>query len=149
MKRRTRGIIAAATTGATVITGAMLIPPAMAAPPGDDSTANGSSVQRTDNRPGPLTERQNERRKAAQALILSGKASPNDDGVVALNGEGDKYYQATVTGTGRLFTILAEFGDHGSGKLGTVPGPLHNEIPEPDRAVNNSTHWIADFDPDS
>ena len=25
------------------------------------------------------------------------------------------------------------------------PGPLHNEIPEPDRAVNNSTHWVPDF----
>ena len=35
----------------------------------------------------------------------------------------DKYYQAAVTGAGRLFTILAEFGDQGSGKLGTVPGP--------------------------
>ncbi|MBO0980703.1 immune inhibitor A [Microbacterium sp. SD291] len=123
----------------------MMVPPAMAAPSGDGPTADGSSAQRSDNRPGPLTERQNERRKAAQRLILSGQASPNEDGVVALNAEGDKYYQAAVTGTGRLFTILAEFGEQGSGKLGTVPGPLHNEIPQPDRAVNNSTHWQSDF----
>ena len=145
MKRRTRGVIAAATAGATVLAGAVMMPPALAAPPADDSGE--SSAQRQDDRPGPLTERQNERRKAAQKLILSGQASPDEDGVVALNEEGDKYYQATVTGTGRLFTILAEFGDQGSGKLGTVPGPLHNEIPEPDRAVNNSTHWQADFNP--
>ena len=26
-----------------------------------------------------------------------------------------------------------------------MPGPLHNAIPEPDRTVNNSTHWRADF----
>ena len=146
MKRRTRGILAASTAGATIVAGAVMMPPALAAPPADDS--GGSSAQRQDDRPGPLTDRQNERRKVAQELILSGKASPNEDGVVALNDDGDKYYQATVSGTGRLFTILAEFGDQGSGKLGTVPGPLHNEIPQPDRSVNNSTHWQADFNPD-
>jgi len=145
VRRRTRGIIAAAATGATALAGVMIIPPAAAAPPGESPDAGGSSVQRADNRPGPLTARQNERRKAAQKLILSGKASPDEGGAVALNAEGDKYYQAAVTGTGRLFTILAEFGDQGSGKLGTVPGPLHNAIPEPDRAVNNSTHWREDF----
>ena len=146
MKRRTRGILAASTAGATIVAGAVMMPSALAAPPADDS--GGSSAQRQDDRPGPLTDRQNERRKVAQELILSGKASPNEDGVVALNDDGDKYYQATVSGTGRLFTILAEFGDQGSGKLGTVPGPLHNEIPQPDRSVNNSTHWQADFNPD-
>ena len=145
MKRRTRGIVAAAAAGATVITGVMMMPAATAAPSPVDPP-DGAPVPRPDNRPGPLTERQNERRKAAQRLILSGQASPNEDGVVSLNAENDKYYQAAVTGTGRLFTILAEFGDQGSGKLGTVPGPLHNQIPEPDRTVNNSTHWRADFD---
>ena len=145
MKRRTRGILAVAAAGATVIAGAAFGPAAIAAPSADDP--NPAASQRLDNRPGPLTERQNERRKAAQKLILSGQASPNEDGVVALaEGDTDKYYEATVTGTGRLFTILSEFGDQSSGKLGSVPGPLHNEIPEPDRDVNNSTHWRADFD---
>ena len=105
---------------------------------------------RSDNRPGPLTERQNARRKAAQELILSGKASPDQDGVVQL--ADDKYFQAAVTGTGRVFTILSEFGDQGSGKLGRDPGPLHNEIPEPNRGpdepIDNSTHWVADFSQD-
>lgn len=145
MKRRTRGILAVAAASATVVAGAAMVPAAMAAP-ADSPTSDSASVTRPDNRPGPLTERQNERRKAAQKLILSGQASPNEDGVVALNDAGDKYYEAAVTGAGRLFTILAEFGDQGSGKLGTVPGPLHNEIPEPDRTLNNSTHWRADFD---
>ncbi|MDQ0893581.1 immune inhibitor A domain-containing protein [Agromyces ramosus] len=144
MKRRTRGMFAIAAAGATVLAGAAFGPAAIASPP-DSPTSETAAPQRLDNRPGPLTERQNERRKAAQKLILSGQASPNEDGVVALTAEGDKYYEASVTGTGRLFTILSEFGDQGSGKLGTVPGPLHNEIPEPDRALNNSTHWIEDF----
>ena len=140
MKRRTRGLLAVAAASVTVVSGVAFAPAAIAAP-ADDS--NPAAAQRLDNRPGPLTERQNERRKAAQKLILSGQASPGEDGVVQLGD--DKYYEASVTGTGRLFTILSEFGDQASGKLGSTPGPLHNEIPEPDRAVNNSTHWMSDF----
>ena len=144
VKRRTRGMLAVAAASVTVVSGVAFAPAAIAAP-ADDSTP--AAAQRLDNRPGPLTERQNERRKAAQKLILSGQASPGEDGVVQL--ADDKYYEASVTGTGRLFTILSEFGDQASGKLGSTPGPLHNEIPEPDRAVNNSTHWMADFDTES
>src|SRR6187397_998796 len=117
-----------------------------------------AAPSRVDNHPGPLTERQNARRKAAQELILSGQAAPNEDGVLQL--ADDKYFQAAVTGTGKVFTILSEFGDQGSGKLGTVPGPLHNEIPKPNRetvdgtsnadynpalAYDNSTHWTSNF----
>jgi immune inhibitor A len=120
----------------------------------------GPAALRSDNHPGPLTARQDARRKAAQKLILSGKASPNEDGVVAL--AEDKYYQAAVTGEGQVFTILAEFGDQGSGRLGLTPGPLHNEIPKPNRQIvdgvsnpdynpalpyDNFRHWTADFNP--
>ncbi|WP_235508352.1 immune inhibitor A domain-containing protein [Agromyces sp. Soil535] len=141
MKRRTRGMLAVAAASVTVVSGVAFAPAAIATPAED---SNPSAAQRLDNRPGPLTERQNERRKAAQKLILSGQAAPGEDGVVQL--AGDKYYQAAVTGTGRVFTVLSEFGDQGSGKLGSTPGPLHNEIVEPDRTVDNSTHWVADFD---
>ena len=41
----------------------------------------------------------------------------NEDGVVQL--AEDKYAQPTVTGTDLIFTVLAEFGAQGSGKLGT------------------------------
>jgi len=143
VKRRTRGLIAVAAAGATVFAGAAFGPAAIAAP-ADSPTSDTTAAQRLDNRPGPLTERQNERRKAAQKLILSGQAAPGANGVVKL--AEDKYYEASVSGTGRVFTILSEFGDQASGKLGTVPGPLHGEIPEPVRSVNNSTHWTADFE---
>ena len=144
MRTRTRGLLAAVAASATMVAGAAFGPAALAAPAKDPNTAPATAAAaRPDNRPGPLTERQNERRKAAQELILSGQASPGEDGVVQL--AEDKYYQAAVTGTGRLFTILAEFGEQGSGKLGTVPGPLHNQIAKPDPAKNNSTFWTQDF----
>jgi immune inhibitor A len=122
--------------------------------------ADGSTARapRSDNHAGPLTERQEARRKAAMKLILAGKAAPNKDGVIQL--ADDKYFQAAVTGTGQIFTILSEFGTDGLGKYGTVPGPLHNQIPKPNRQVvdgqanaaynpavpyDNYTHWHSDF----
>jgi immune inhibitor A len=128
---------------AATLTSVAVIPSAAAAPARAEAPASASAAHRVDNHPGPLTARQDARRKAAQKLILSGKASPNSDGVVQL--ADDKYYQATVSGTGRLFTILSEFGTAGSGKLGTTPGPLHNQIAQPNRAVDNSTMWTSDF----
>jgi immune inhibitor A len=129
-----------------VITMSTLVAPTMASVPSNDN-APAASELRADNRSGPFTARQEARRKAAQKLILSGQAAPNEDGVVAL--ADDKYFEAAVTGTGRLLTILSEFGSSGSGRLGTVPGPLHNEIAEPDRDLDNSTYWIADFSQES
>jgi immune inhibitor A len=105
------------------------VAPAVAAVPAADRAPG--AAMRPDNRPGPLTARQEARRKAAQQLILSGQAAPDADGVVQL--AEDKYFEAAVSGTGNIFTILAEFGDQGSGRYGTTPGPLHNEIAKPNR----------------
>jgi immune inhibitor A len=132
-----------------------------AAPPARDG-GSASKAIRADNHPGPLTTRQDARRKEAQRLIMSGRAAPNSDGVVQL--DTDKYFQSALNGEAQIFTILSEFGDQGSGKLGTVPGPLHNEIPKPNRPtvdgqanagydpslpLDNSTAWQADFNQDS
>jgi len=140
VNRRTRGALAATAASVLVVAGAVQIADAA---PAAAPTQETRAAARPDNRPGPLTARQDALRKAAKKLILSGKASPNEDGVVQL--AEDKYFQATVTGTGRLFTILSEFGTSGSGKLGTTPGPLHNQIDEPDRTVDNSTSWELDY----
>jgi immune inhibitor A len=59
--------------------------------------------------------------------------------------DGD-YVEFPIQKTDKIFTILSQFGTEGSGRLGRTPGPLHNEIPQPDRTQNNSTAWQADFD---
>ena len=76
--------------------------PSVAAVPAADRAPG--AAMRADNRPGPLTARQEARREAAQRLVLSGQASPNAEGVVQI--AEDKYFEAAVTGTGRLFTIF-------------------------------------------
>src|SRR5689334_5982105 len=105
---RMRKLVRRALSGAAVaVTVLSLAAPTMSAAPAGEKAA-GSNALRSDNHKGPFTDRQNARRKAAQELILSGKASPNEDGVVQL--ADDKYYEAALTGTGRVFTILSEFG---------------------------------------
>ena len=60
-------------------------------------------------------------------------------------------------GEDQILTLLGEFGEdpatHDHGALGVInhggdPGPLHNEIPQPDRlGVDNTTIWEPDFNP--
>ncbi len=72
----------------------------------------------------------------------------------------DKYVELKREKTDKIFVILAEFGDerHPSypdqDTSAATPGPqrfdgpLHNEIDEPNRAVDNSTVWQADYTAD-
>ncbi|MDQ1601760.1 MAG: immune inhibitor, partial [Actinomycetota bacterium] len=120
--------------------------PAGAAPVAmDGATAATAKAapHRSDNRPGPLTAKRIALRKAAIDKVAKGKADPNDDGVVQL--ADNQFAEAATTGTDQIFTILADFGTDGTKKLGDTPGPVHNEIQEPDRTKDNSTAWTADF----
>ncbi|WP_091647471.1 immune inhibitor A domain-containing protein [Micromonospora pallida] len=72
----------------------------------------------------------------------------------------DQYVELAREQTDRIFVILAEFGNDrhpsypdqdthpGTPGPARFDGPLHNEIPEPNRAVDNSTVWQADYNAD-
>lgn len=60
-----------------------------------------------------------------------------------------KYVEVAREGSERIFVVLVEFGDEQPSfaldpDAQRTTGPLHNEIPEPDRSVDNSTVWVAD-----
>ena len=69
----------------------------------------------------------------------------------------DQYVELAREATDRVFVLLVEFGDERHPDYpdqDTDPdwpgparfdGPLHNEIPEPDRTIDNSTIWEPDF----
>jgi immune inhibitor A len=60
----------------------------------------------------------------------------------------DRYVELDRQGEDSIWTVVGEFGplDSPFGILKSgVPGPLHNEIPEPDRSVDNTTIWTPDF----
>jgi immune inhibitor A len=61
-----------------------------------------------------------------------------------------RYVEIAREATDQIFVILVEFGQTPSpfppaANAQRIEGPLHNEIPEPDRSVDNSTVWRSDF----
>ena len=140
-------IIAAMTGAAAVACTLAITAPAHAQPSNDAPSTKG--VSRPDNRPGPKTADQTRKRAKALELLKNGKAELKSQAgggaTVALSSRKGDVVEFPVDKTDKIFTVLSEFGTTGSGRLGTDPGPLHNEIPEPDRTMDNSTYWVPDF----
>ena len=132
----------------------------------------------TDELPNPLEEKRRQLREKGWTDVLTGRSQPvkrNGSTVVKVGettGAGpaariaggktskDQYVELGRETTDRIFVILAEYGnerhpdypdsDVNPATPGPVrfDGPLHNEIPEPDRSVDNSTVWQPDYDAD-
>ena len=65
------------------------------------------------------------------------------------------YGRVATTGEEKIFVVLAEFGDvthpavpddPAQSDATTFDGPMHNDIPKPDRQKDNSTLWQRDYD---
>ncbi|NUR07199.1 MAG: M6 family metalloprotease domain-containing protein [Nocardioidaceae bacterium] len=114
------------------------------------SQADSAAVaRRPDNRPGPLTKQQAALRKAAVQKLVAGTttkvAQPKGGSTVQVaKGKSVEFFDNAKQA--RVFSILSEFGDQTVGKYGGGAGPLHNQIPQPDRTKDNSTVWSPDFD---
>jgi len=85
-----------------------------------------------DNLPDPLTTIQLDLKQKALESKLNGKAYGRTHDVAR-----GQYVELVREGEGVLWTVLGEFSD--------LP---HNQIPEPDRSVDNSTIWVPDFNQD-
>ncbi|MEV6172832.1 immune inhibitor A domain-containing protein [Streptomyces sp. NPDC051954] len=157
MTRRPWTFRAAATTVALAAATATISTYAVAQA---DTTAEPAAVNRHDPQPakqtedhdldGPFSKTQEAQRQEALNQVLSGDAQVKErDGskVVQLKSKkGDsKYVELGREKTDKIFTILVEFGDQTDPRYGGTPGPLHNQIAEPDRAQDNSTAWQADY----
>jgi immune inhibitor A len=158
--------VALAATGLTTLSTA-----AQAAPPsGDPATAVAAPV---DDLPNPAEEKRRALRQEALADVLTGEKTAvkrGDSTVVKMGtkpaprtknkgkgGQVDQYVELSREKTDKIFVVLAEFGnerhpdypdqDTDPNTAGPVKfdGPLHNEIPEPDRTKDNSTIWQPDY----
>lgn len=115
-----------------------IVPAAGAAPA---PAASGPDLpNRPDDLPHPLGRTQRENRLKAFKAQMFGKVSGNTYKV----GHGE-YVELERLGEDSIWTILAEFGDEVNPELGGDPGPVHNQIPRPDRRVDNTTIWAPDF----
>ncbi|MER6910602.1 immune inhibitor A domain-containing protein [Streptomyces sp. NPDC000594] len=140
---------------------------------GDRADRASAPIQRVDPAPGkdhvdhdldgPFSKQQKQQRQTALEQVISGESTVQKRGasqVVKL--DKGKYVELGREKTDKIFTILLEFGDKVDNttlhdpdgpegpeapavKYGGTPGPLHNVIAEPNRAVNNTTIWQADY----
>ncbi|MBB2985588.1 immune inhibitor A domain-containing protein [Terracoccus luteus] len=173
--RSTRGRLLALVAGGALVAGAGLAAPASAVEAVDGAagsalgSAGGSPASRGtehDLRP-PQAVKQDALRQKALQDRLEGK--PSAQGKVARvggadatargaqgNGAKGQYVQLEREGTDKIFVVIVEFGDEQypdprfqgpppDGSTTDVTGPLHNEIPKPDRTVDNSTLWLKDY----
>lgn len=116
-----------------------IVPAVGAAPqaPADEWLMLSSSV---DDAPHPLGTMQ----RTARQEALEAQAHGSANGHIHRLKHG-KYVELEREGEDSIWTVIAEFGTQINPTYGGVAGPLHNQIPEPDRSVDNTTIWTADF----
>lgn len=166
MNRRILGAVVGTTAAVTAIVSAGA---ANAAPVVDKVPtvvvpgADGSSKNRHDNLPDPMSDAQATLRQTAMNEVVAGKATIktiNGKRVIEMQApetaarkrsttgtapKRGKYVEYDVNRNASIFTILAEFGTATKPAQGGSAGPMHNEIAEPNRAVDNTTIWKPDF----
>ena len=153
MRGRTR-VLATVTVAGALTFGMMT--PLYAAPPvdNDENSSQKVSSNKADevNRDAlPLSPEQQEqrnRRMEAVNAVVSGKAAVEQRGESrGVQLPDGTWVQWGTPKTEKIFTLLVQFSDTDCGH-GGAPGPQANEIPEPDRSVNNTTAWEPDYNRD-
>ncbi|EWT01570.1 peptidase M6 [Intrasporangium oryzae NRRL B-24470] len=90
----------------------------------------------------PLGKKQAALRAEGKKQQLQGKIKA--DVKVAKVGKG-QYVELAREGEDSIWTVLGQFGNSISTTYGGTPGPQRNQIPQPDRKVDNTTIWAPDF----
>jgi len=107
---------------------------AMSVAPGRDAGS------RHDDRAHPKGDVQRSLKQRALQARLAGKTAGKTHRVA--NGQ---YVELEREGEDSIWTVVGEFGTQINSNYGGTAGPLHNQIPEPDRTVDNTTIWSPDF----
>jgi immune inhibitor A len=136
--------------GAMAVLAVMVVPSALSA--GDPGAASADAATTgTDSFESPMGQKRNALRQTALQQQVAGVIPANAKVAKVAKGQ---YVELGREGEDQIWTVLSEFGTapatHSHGTLGVIghggaAGPLHNAIPEPDRAQNNTTIWTRDF----
>ncbi|MGE5463239.1 MAG: immune inhibitor A domain-containing protein [Syntrophothermus sp.] len=119
-----------------------IVPMAGAAPAGaqdgpDDVPNVGAN---TDNPSHPLGDQQAAEKQIALESKMAGKTKGKTHEVAK-----GQYVELAREGEDSIWTVVGQFGNSISSTYGGTAGPLRNQIPQPDRSVDNSTIWAPDF----
>lgn len=124
---------------------ALIVPVAKAAPPSPiGGNEDPQFASDTDNAAHPLGTAQSNAKVQAVEAKLNGK-SDGDNNEHTHRGGLRNYVELDRLGEDKIWTILTQFGtaQHPT-YLGTA-GPAHNQIPQPNRAMDNTSIWSTDF----
>lgn len=116
-----------------------IVPMANAAPKAPADPQFGSPI---DDAPHPLGEMQRAERMQGFNAMMHGKTHGHTHRI-----NRHRYVELDREGEDSIFTILGEFGSQIHPSYGGTAGPAHNQIPQPDRRVDNTTIWTSDFSP--
>lgn len=114
------------------------VPAAGAAPAFDDGDLNFGA--NTDNPSHPLGDEQAAARAIGFEAKVNGKTSGNTHQVAK-----GQYVELGREGEDTIWTIIGQFSSAINPTYGGTAGPLHNQLPAPDRAVDNTSIWSPDF----
>ncbi len=150
-----RKIKVVAATTAALLGGALALPmtapnagaasPSAAPAPATDRHADTHAV--SDDLTRPWRQKYEDVRQAA----IEKRLRTGGDNTAERVGSG-KFGKVAQTGKDKIFVVIAEFGNtehsaypDGDSDALRVNGPLHNQIPEPDRTTDNSTQWKPNY----
>ena len=131
-----RKSLAAALGAALVVVtpgAALAVPAADGAPSAAPSENGREHGHGHDDKSSPLSDKQRELRRKALEQVVTGQTTPRGGNKVVEVAKG-QFVELAQEDTDAIWTVLGEFSD--------LP---HNEIPKPDRAVDNTTIWTEDF----
>ncbi|WP_241668172.1 immune inhibitor A domain-containing protein [Pedococcus bigeumensis] len=160
MKRRHLSVLSGVAVAAVAMS--------MASAPAQATPVQGDKEPKANNRahdlPNPLGDAQRALRDEAVQKLVKGEATTETRGgqrVIKLKGNAkapkgskaakDRYVSYPVEREEDIFTVLADFGTQTKAATGGTAGPVHNQIPSPDRnwdgsaTDDNSTYWESDF----
>ncbi|MFM6849608.1 MAG: immune inhibitor A domain-containing protein [Terrabacter sp.] len=170
MRRTSVGLLSLAlAAGMGVSIGAPMVGALPAASPNNVHVGDAPAPAGSDEFSSPQQDKARALKQRALTEVLDGKATAVTQGKSTVakistgkkgTGATDEYVELSRKGTDKIFVVLAEFGNQRSPSYPDVDsdpntpgpttwdGPVHNAIPQPDRTLDNSTNWNANYSRD-
>ncbi|HCT80323.1 MAG TPA: protease [Micromonosporaceae bacterium] len=133
--------------GAAALVAASLTGVPASGAPQPANPAENTRATRADNLPNPLDEGRTALKKEALARVINGSAKPEQRSGSEVVRIGNRWAELKrkADKVDPVFAVLSEFSNNIHPVVGGDPGPLHNLIPQPNPATDNSTYWEPDF----
>ena len=170
MRRTSVGLLSLAlAAGMGVTIGAPMVGALPTASPKIVQAGDAAAPAHSDDLSSPQQTKARALKQRALTEVLEGKTTAVKKGKSTVakvtgakkpGGGTDEYVELSRQGTDKIFVVLAEFGNQRSASYPDIDsdpdtpgpttwdGPLHNAIPQPNRTLDNSTNWNANYSKD-